>query len=91
MEPSRLVDYDFRKNKSDRCCAENTRGLLVAMSGFTDGAKADAACQHSTIMMDHAHLFGLIASKRYTFPELLTRMLQNSAQTGSAYLDVGDC
>lgn len=90
-EPTGRNDVALFKEKIEHR-AENTRGLLVSMSGFTDSAKADASCQHSTIiMMDHTHLFGLIASKRYTFTELLTRMLQNSAQTGSAYLDVRDC
>lgn len=90
-EPTDRNDVTLFKDKiASR--AENTRGLLVSMSGFTDRAKVDASGRHSTIiMMDHSHLFGLLASKRYTFPELLTRMLQNSAQTGSAYLDVKDC
>lgn len=90
-EPTDRNDVTLFKDKIESR-AENTRGLLVSMSGFTDRAKVDASGRHSTIiMMDHSHLFGLIASKRYTFPELLTRMLQNSAQTGSAYLDVRDC
>ena len=72
--------------------AENTRGLMVSISGFDEPAKAGASGEHSTIvMMDHAHLFGLLSTRRYTFPELLRRLLRNASETGSAYLDVKDC
>lgn len=72
--------------------AENTRGLFVSIAGFTPQAIQDASCDHTPlILMDNTHLFSLIATKRYTFPELIRRMLGNASETGSAYLEVGRC
>ncbi len=72
--------------------AENTRGLFVSIAGFSSQAIKDASCDHTPlILMDNTHLFSLIANKRYTFPELLKRMLANASETGSAYLELKKC
>lgn len=72
--------------------AENTRGLFVSISGFSESALKDASCDHTPlILMDYSHIFNLLVTRRFTFPELLRRMLSNAAETGSSYLDVCKC
>ena len=72
--------------------AENTRGLFVSISGFSESALKDASCDHTPlILMDYKHIFILLVTRRFTFPELVRRMLSNAAETGSSYLDVSMC
>lgn len=85
-ELTTCTDVDVFLSKVNRK-AENTRGLMVSLSGFDKGAVASASRDKTPlILMDGGHLFSHIFTRRYTFVEVIRRMLQFASQSGDAYL-----
>lgn len=80
------TDVDIFLSKVNRK-AENTRGLMISLSGFDQGAVASASRDKTPlILMDGGHLFSHIFTRRYSFVEVIRRMLQFASQSGEAYL-----
>jgi hypothetical protein len=66
--------------------ADNTLGLLVAMSGFTDNAIAEASRNRTLlILLDFNHIYYILGG-RMSFPDLIDRAKRHAAQTGKSYL-----
>ncbi len=67
--------------------ADNTMGLLVSISGFTEGAIHAASKERTPmLLLDHKHLFGLILRGIMTLPQVVSRIKRHASQTGSSYL-----
>jgi Restriction endonuclease len=70
--------------------SDNTMGIVVAISGFTDGAKANASGPKSPLLLfDHSHLY-MALNDRIHFKDVLLRVRRHSSQEGKAYLAVTD-
>jgi hypothetical protein len=71
--------------------ADNTMGLLISLSGFTDGAKSAASKQRTPmLLLGHTHLFGLVLRGVMTLPQVVSRIKRHASQTGASYLPVGE-
>ncbi|MBI4667607.1 MAG: restriction endonuclease [Elusimicrobia bacterium] len=68
--------------------ADNTMGLFVSISGFTDGAKSAASKQRTPmLLLDHSHIYNLILPGVMTLPQVVSRIKRHASQTGSSYLE----
>ncbi|MCH8968382.1 MAG: restriction endonuclease [Planctomycetes bacterium] len=66
--------------------SDNTMGLMVAISGFSKPAVAQASFAKSPVLlMDHLHLYTVLMGTM-EFADVLRRVRRHSSQTGVAYL-----
>lgn len=83
-------DIDTFMTKTRRK-ADNTMGIVLSMSGFSSTAIDEASCDGTPILlMDSAHIYGLILTGMMSFPDIIRRIKRHASQTGKAYLDVKD-
>lgn len=71
--------------------ADNTMGLFISMSGFSEGAKRTAS-KHRTpmLLVDHGHICSLILRGAMTLPQIIARIKRHASQTGSSYLGASE-
>lgn len=81
------IDVFYRKVQDK---ADNTMGIMVAMSGYSSTA-IDAASGPRTplLLLDYSHLY-LLLSGGITFGELISRVRRHASQTCKAFLPVAD-
>jgi hypothetical protein len=66
--------------------ADNTMGIMVSMSGYSQVAEAEASGRRTPLMlMDHRHVY-LALSGAVTFSEIVDRVRRHASQTGEALL-----
>ena len=83
------TDIDSLKAKVD-AKADNTMGIMLAISGYSSVATAGASGRRTTLMLlDHAHLYHVL-SGAMRLEELVLRVKRHAAQTGQAYLPVSE-
>jgi hypothetical protein len=74
----------FLKKVRDK--SDNTMGIMVAVSGFNDGAINDASGGGSPLLLlDAMHLY-LVLTSQMTLGEVISRVRRHSSQYGRAYL-----
>ncbi len=79
------TDLDALAGKLSRRL-DNTLGLFLSISGFTDeGVKAHSSGRRTIILMDGSHLMAVLEG-RIDLMQLLLRMRRHAAQTGNIYL-----
>ena len=84
-----VTDVDSLKAKVD-AKADNTMGIMLAMSGYSSVAKKGASGRRSTLLLlDHGHLYHVLGGVM-RLEELVMRVKRHAAQTGQAYLAVAD-
>lgn len=84
---SGVVDVDSLKAKIEDK-ADNTMGILVAISGFSSVAINQASGRRTTtLLIDSSHLYMFLSGVK-EFDEIVLRIRRNAAQTGEAYLPV---
>jgi hypothetical protein len=79
------VDIFFKKvsNKAD-----NTMGIMVSISGFSNIAVKEASGPKTPLLLfDHTHVFALLGGT-ITLEELVCRVRRHCSQTGQAYLSL---
>lgn len=94
-----LVELKFTKNQSDATdidslkakvnkMADNTMGIMVSISGYSNIAISDASGSKTTLLiMDASHLY-LFLSGAMSFGEIISRLRRHASQTGEAYLPI---
>ncbi|MGL4594241.1 MAG: restriction endonuclease [Thermoguttaceae bacterium] len=88
QNPAKADDVDSFFAKIERK-ADNTMGIMIAMSGFDEGAKRAASKDRTTLLlMDHSHLYSLVLNKAMTLAEVVNRIKRHASQSGESYLDV---
>jgi len=66
--------------------ADNTMGLFVTMSGYTQVAIAEASKPRTPLLLiDSTHIFSVLQGL-WELPELVGRLRQHASQTSEAYL-----
>lgn len=71
--------------------ADNTMGLFVSLSGFTEGAKNAASKQRTPmLLLDSSHIFSLIMRGVMTLPQVVARVKRHASQTGASYLSASE-
>lgn len=66
--------------------ADNTMGLFVTMSGYTQVAIAEASRPRTPLLLvDSTHIFSVLQGL-WALPELIGRLRQHASQTSEAYL-----
>ena len=79
---------DFFKKVTDK--ADNTMGVFVSISGFTEVAKKDASSAKTPLLLlDHSHLY-LVLSGIMGMSDVIERIRRHASQTGEAYLAAKD-
>jgi hypothetical protein len=67
--------------------ADNTMGILISMSSFTETAVREASRDRTPmLLMDYAHFFNLVLNGRMSLPDVIRRMKRHASQTGEAFL-----
>ena len=96
-----LVELKFERSQCDavavdslkskvRSKADNTMGIMVAMSGFSSTAVAGASeAQTPLLLLDHNHLY-LALHSGTRLDEVVRRVRRHASQTGKAYLAPAD-
>jgi hypothetical protein len=75
---------DFQKKVTDK--ADNTMGVFVSISGYTDVArKAASSARTPILLLDHGHLY-LILNGSMSVSDVVERVRRHASQTGEAYL-----
>ena len=88
-EQSPVTDIDSLKAKISKM-ADNTMGILLAVSGFSSVAISDASCEKTPLLlMDATHLFYYLTGVM-EFKDIINRIRRNASQTGHAYLAIVD-
>ncbi len=83
------TDVDSLKAKVD-AKADNTMGIMLAISGYSSVAKQGASGRRSTLLlMDHEHLYHVLGGVM-RLDELILRVKRHASQTGKAHLPVSD-
>lgn len=95
-----LVETKFRKGQTTpaeidtlkakvSAKADNTMGLFVSISGYTNVATKEASGPGTTLLIfDSRHLFHILRGNA-TFSEVLSRARRHASQTGQAYWQIG--
>lgn len=79
---------DFFKKVTDK--ADNTMGIIVSISGYTEIAKKDASSAKTPLLLlDHSHLY-LVLSGIMGMSDVIDRIRRHASQTGEAYLAAKD-
>ncbi|MBN8626283.1 MAG: hypothetical protein J0M17_12420 [Planctomycetes bacterium] len=77
----------FLKKVKDK--SDNTMGIMVAVSGFNQGAINDASGGGSPLLLlDATHLY-VVLTGQMTLGEVIARVRRHTSQYGQAYLPVG--
>lgn len=96
-----LVELKFERSQCDafavdclkskiRSKADNTMGIMVAMSGFSSTAIAGASeAQTPLLLLDHNHLY-LVLHSGAKLDEVVRRVRRHASQTGQAYLPANE-
>jgi hypothetical protein len=96
-----LVELKFQRGQADapdvdslkakvEAKADNTMGIMLAVSGYSSVAKRGASGRRSTLLLlDHEHLYNVLEGVTL-LGELILRVKRHAAQTGQAYLAVSD-
>lgn len=88
-EQSSAPDVDSIKAKIGKM-ADNTMGILLAVSGFSSVAIAEASCDKTPLLlMDASHLFYYLTGVM-DMKDIIRRIRRNASQTGKAYLSIED-
>lgn len=68
--------------------ADNTMGIVLSVSGFTEGTKNAASGDKTTLLLlDHSHLY-LALTGAMPFADIVKRIGRHASQEGEAYLPV---
>jgi len=79
---------NFFKKVTDK--ADNTMGVFVSISGYTDVAKKDASSAKTPLLLlDHSHLY-LVLGGLMGISDVIDRLKRHASQTGEAYLAAKD-
>ena len=79
---------DSIKAKVDKM-ADNTMGIVVSMSGYTEGAKATASGPKTTLLLlDFGHIYSFLTGSITKFSDIIERIRRHASQTGESYLDI---
>ena len=79
---------DFFKKVTDK--ADNTMGIILSISGYTEIAKKDASSAKTPLLLlDHSHLY-LVLSGIMGMSDVIDRIRRHASQTGEAYLAARD-
>lgn len=81
------IDSFYKKvtNKAD-----NTMGIMVSISGYSQIAQKEASGARTPILLlDHGHIY-LVLSGIIGFADVIERIRRHASQTGDAYLAVND-
>lgn len=79
---------DFFKKVTDK--ADNTMGVFVSISGYTEVAKKEASSAKTPLLLlDHNHLY-LVLSGMMGISDVIERIRRHASQTGDAYLATKD-
>lgn len=83
--PAPDIDVFRRKVESK---ADNTMGVFVSISGYTEVAKKSASGSKTPLLLlDHAHLYHVLGGVS-TFKDTIERIRRHASQTSEAYLPV---
>ena len=84
-KPANVTDTAiFLKKVQDK--SDNTMGIMIAASGFDEGAINDASGPRSPLLLfDAMHLY-LVLMGQMTLPEVISRVRRHSSQYGKAFL-----
>ncbi|CAI3949335.1 Restriction endonuclease Mrr (Mrr) [Commensalibacter communis] len=86
---SGVQEIDSLKAKVSKM-ADNTMGIMISVSGYTQIAISEASGSKTTILiMDVNHLY-LFFSGVMSFKEIISRIRRHASQTGQAYLSVNE-
>lgn len=81
-------DIDSLRSKVDDK-ADNTMGIMVAISGYSSVAIRQASGRKTTLLLiDATHLY-LFLSGALAFSDIISRVRRHASQTSEAYLPVG--
>ncbi len=85
--PTGAPDVDvFRRKVESK--ADNTMGVFVSISGFTQVAKNSASGSRTPLLLlDHAHLYHVLGGAS-SFKDTIERIRRHASQTSEAYLPV---
>jgi hypothetical protein len=84
---SDATDIDSIKAKIDNM-ADNTMGIMISMSGYSNIALTQASGRKTTILlMDSAHLYYFLTGSM-EFKDIILRIRRHASQTGESYLSV---
>ena len=84
-DQSVATDIDSLKAKVNKM-ADNTMGIMVSISGYTETAVTEASGSKTTlIIIDASHLY-LFLTGGMKFSEIISRVRRHASQTGEAYL-----
>lgn len=79
---------DFFKKVTDK--ADNTMGVFVSISGYTEVARKEASSAKTPLLLvDHSHLY-LVLSGIMGMSDVIERIRRHASQTGEAYLAASD-
>jgi hypothetical protein len=96
-----LVELKFTKDQADapdvdifrskiRSKADNTMGIMLAMSGYSSIAISEASREQTPILLlDSNHIF-LLFNRTISFHNLIDRVRRHCSQTGRAYLPTSE-
>ena len=66
--------------------ADNTMGIMVSMSGYSDVALSEASGRRTPLLlMDHRHVYFSLGGSA-TFSDMVERVRRHASQTGEAFL-----
>jgi hypothetical protein len=88
QEQAGATDIDtLLKKVSDK--ADNTMGIMVAISGYSSTAVSEASGPRTTLLLlDHRHLYSAVSGTT-AFNEVVDRVRRHASQTGESYLAPG--
>lgn len=70
--------------------ADNTMGIMLSMSGYTQTAIKEASgARTPLLLLDYQHLY-MVLGGAMSFPEVIDRVRRHASQTGEAYLAAAD-
>lgn len=88
--PTEVTDVDLFKTKILKM-ADNTMGIMISMTGFTESAiKAASSERTPLLLMDGTHLYNLILAERINCIDFIKKIKRHASHTGSAYLPACD-
>ena len=87
-KPIGVEAIDSIKAKIEKM-ADNTMGVMLSMSGYTQPAIASASGPKTTLLLlDHAHLYSFLTGSMTKFSMIIERVRRHASQTGESYLAV---
>jgi hypothetical protein len=79
---------DFFKKVTGK--ADNTMGIFVSISGYTEVARKEASSAKTPLLLlDHSHLY-LVLGGIMGMGDVVERIRRHASQTGEAYLAASD-